>query len=73
MNMHELDWRKSSYSNPSGGHCVEVAETPQAVLVRDTQYRELGHLDFAPGEWVAFLAGSGRGVCRLARVRALPL
>jgi len=50
-----LDWRKSSYSG-NAGNCVEVAETPSAVLVRDTQNRHLGHLDFAPAEWVAFLA-----------------
>jgi len=51
-----VSWRKSSYSNQTGGNCVEVAETPSAVLVRDTQNRHLGHLDFAPAEWVAFLA-----------------
>jgi hypothetical protein len=50
-----LDWRKSSYSG-NAGNCVEVAETPSAVLVRDTQHRHLGCLDFAPSEWVAFLA-----------------
>ena len=29
------EWRKSSYSNTSGGNCVEVA-TADAVLIRDT-------------------------------------
>ncbi|WP_332307072.1 DUF397 domain-containing protein [Thermobifida cellulosilytica] len=48
-------WRKSSYSTNTGA-CVEVAETARAVLVRDTQHRELGHLAFTPGEWAAFLA-----------------
>lgn len=52
----DLNWHKSSYSNQTGGACVEVAETPAAVLVRDTQHRHLGHLDFTPSEWVAFLA-----------------
>ena len=28
-------WRKSSYSNQTGGNCVEVA-TADAVLIRDT-------------------------------------
>ncbi|MEY9212265.1 DUF397 domain-containing protein [Thermobifida halotolerans] len=51
-----VSWRKSSYSSDTGGNCVEVAETPSAVLVRDTQHRDLGHLGFAPAEWVAFLA-----------------
>lgn len=51
----ELAWHKSSYSNSTGGECVEVAETSRTVLVRDTQHRELGHLDFAPDAWSAFL------------------
>ncbi|WP_084012916.1 DUF397 domain-containing protein, partial [Thermobifida halotolerans] len=42
-------WRKSSYS-VGESNCVEVAETPSAVLVRDTQHRDLGHLGFAPAE-----------------------
>ncbi|TDQ53150.1 DUF397 domain-containing protein [Actinorugispora endophytica] len=50
------DWHKSSYSSGNGGNCVEVAELPGSVLVRDTQYRELGHLDFVAGAWSAFLA-----------------
>ncbi len=32
-------WRKSSYSGPNGGECVEVAATG-AVLVRDTADRD---------------------------------
>ena len=57
----ELVWHKSSYSNSTGGECVEVAETPRAVLVRDTQHRELRHLDFTPGAWAAFLAEAKAG------------
>jgi hypothetical protein len=34
---------------------VEIAKTPQTVLVRDTQNRELGHLSFASSEWNFFL------------------
>jgi hypothetical protein len=44
---------KSSYSGGSGS-CVEVAEG-RAVLVRDTQNRELGHIDYTPEAWAAFL------------------
>ncbi|MFE3458172.1 DUF397 domain-containing protein [Nocardiopsis aegyptia] len=47
-------WHKSSYSS-SGDSCVEVSETPQAVLVRDTQNRELGHLAFPGAEWASFV------------------
>ncbi|MGI5121437.1 DUF397 domain-containing protein [Marinactinospora thermotolerans] len=52
-----LRWHTSSYSSGNGGNCVEVAECGDAVLVRDTRHRELGHLGFAPAEWTAFLAG----------------
>lgn len=53
--MESVEFRKSSYS-ANGVNCVEVAETPDAVLVRDTQNRHLGHLGFSPGEWTAFLS-----------------
>jgi hypothetical protein len=36
------EWRKSSYSNPSGS-CVEVSMAPDAVLVRDSKDRPVGH------------------------------
>ncbi|WP_046469459.1 DUF397 domain-containing protein [Allosalinactinospora lopnorensis] len=49
------EWHKSSYSNGSGGNCVEVAEGPEVVRVRDTQNRQLGHLDFNTAEWSFFL------------------
>ncbi|WP_150249354.1 DUF397 domain-containing protein [Nocardiopsis deserti] len=53
MTKREPHWRKSSYSGGSGS-CVEVAEG-QSVLVRDTQNRERGHIDYTPGAWTAFL------------------
>ncbi len=46
-------WHTSSYSGASGS-CVEVAEG-QLVLVRDTQNRELGHIDYTPEAWASFL------------------
>ena len=46
-------FRKSSYS-ANGGECVEVREGV-LTLVRDTQHRHLGHVEFASGEWRAFL------------------
>lgn len=53
---HHTEWRKSSYSSDTGGNCLEIAEVPGSVLVRDTQHQELGHLDFTPEAWAAFLA-----------------
>ncbi|MFV2198617.1 DUF397 domain-containing protein [Nocardiopsis sp. LOL_012] len=52
-------WEKSSYSNGSGGHCVEARlAAGGTAAVRDTQNRELGHLDLPAAEWVAFLRSS---------------
>ncbi|WP_019608995.1 DUF397 domain-containing protein [Nocardiopsis sp. CNS-639] len=50
-----LNFRKSSYSQPSGGNCVEVADTGTGAAVRDTQNRHLGHLEAPSAEWAAFL------------------
>lgn len=33
---HHTEWRKSSYSSDTGGNCLEIAEVPGSVLVRDT-------------------------------------
>jgi hypothetical protein len=52
--MTKADWHKSSYSD--GAHnCVEVREGA-STAVRDTRYRERGHLDVPAGEWAALLA-----------------
>ena len=48
-------WRKSSYSGPNGGECVEVATTG-AVLVRDTADRDGVVLTFTAEAWRAFAA-----------------
>lgn len=50
-----LRFRKSSYSQPQGGNCVEVADLPHGAAVRDTQNREAGHLTFSGTEWAALL------------------
>lgn len=50
----KVPFHKSSYSQ-GATNCVEVAEGP-TTAVRDTQNRELGHLDFSGGEWAAVLA-----------------
>lgn len=36
------DWRKSSYSGNGGANCVEAANVPGAILIRDTKDRERG-------------------------------
>ena len=53
--MMTTEWNKSSYSNGSGGDCVEARATESGAAVRDTQNRHLGHLDATAPEWAAFL------------------
>ncbi|MEE2053853.1 DUF397 domain-containing protein [Nocardiopsis tropica] len=50
------EFRKSSYSTPQSQNCVEVADVPGASLVRDTQNRHLGHVEYPADAWAAFLA-----------------
>ena len=56
-------WRKSSYSNPDGGECVEVADGfPGVVPVRDSKDRRGPALVFEAHAWSSFVAalrGSG--------------
>lgn len=59
--MESLRWRKSSRSNGSGGDCVEVAETPGTIFVRDSKDPAGPTLQFEPGSWLAFVAGAKHG------------
>jgi hypothetical protein len=50
-------WRKSSYSNSSGGNCVEVADGFAGVIpVRDSKDPEGPALVFGADAWTAFVA-----------------
>jgi Domain of unknown function (DUF397) len=49
-------WRKSTYSDATGGQCIEVASGDN-VLVRDTTNRDGGTLTFTASAWQAFTAG----------------
>jgi hypothetical protein len=53
-------WHTSSYSNSSGGDCVEVATNlPATVPVRDTKLAGVGPtLTFGPGAWTTFLTAT---------------
>ena len=46
-------WHTSSYSG-NGGDCVEVATTPDAVLVRDSKDRNGPALTVPTSDWWAF-------------------
>jgi hypothetical protein len=49
-------WRKASYS-ATNGNCVEVADAPSLVLVRDTVDRSFGTLAIPTGAWRKFIDG----------------
>ncbi|MBV6697334.1 DUF397 domain-containing protein [Kitasatospora aureofaciens] len=51
----ELAWFKSSYSGNEGGACVEVAEAPGVIHVRDSKDKSGPQLAFEPTAWQAFV------------------
>jgi len=51
-----LTWRKSTRSG-AAGHCVEIANVPAAVLVRDSKDVDGPVLAFAQTDWAGFIAG----------------
>ncbi|MER5444746.1 DUF397 domain-containing protein [Streptomyces sp. NPDC002766] len=54
----ELAWFKSSYSGGTNGEsCVEVANTPAVIHVRDSKHDTAGpRLAFAPATWAVFVS-----------------
>lgn len=54
---HSVVWRTSSYSNGTGGACVEVADLPDAVMVRDTKDRTRAAVRYTATAWRAFIDG----------------
>jgi Domain of unknown function (DUF397) len=58
--MDKLVWFKSSYSS-ANGQCVEVADLPDGVAVRDSKDQSGPTLRFSPDEWSAFIAGAKAG------------
>ncbi|MEU6574388.1 DUF397 domain-containing protein [Streptomyces sp. NPDC046805] len=56
-NAFELAWFKSSYSSGSeGDSCVEVAEGPRSVLIRDSKQSDGPRLTLNPKAWANFVA-----------------
>ncbi len=49
-------WRKSTYSGASGNNCVEVANSDNTVLVRDTTDRDGIALTVDAAAWQRFTA-----------------
>ncbi|WP_081639958.1 DUF397 domain-containing protein [Actinomadura flavalba] len=44
MDLRNSAWRKSSHSGPENNDCVEVANVPGTVAIRDTKNRDGGTL-----------------------------
>ncbi|GAA2931636.1 hypothetical protein GCM10020221_29270 [Streptomyces thioluteus] len=60
---HDLSaatWRKSSAS-AGEGNCVETADLPGGIAVRDSKKTHLEPLRFTTAEWDAFRTGMLRG------------
>ncbi|MGW7298196.1 DUF397 domain-containing protein [Streptomyces sp. NPDC054829] len=52
-----LAWFKSTYSSGSeGDSCVEVANTPTAIHIRDSKNTAGPRLRLSPGAWADFVA-----------------
>lgn len=64
MDLSNAQWRKSSYSGSNAGNCVEVAQLPGIVAVRDSKDPEGGALIFPPDTWRGFVAGLKEGRLR---------
>ncbi|MFD7058698.1 DUF397 domain-containing protein [Streptomyces sp. NPDC059906] len=57
MSTH-ANWRKSSYSGEGDGNeCVEVANSPTHVAVRDSKAPSYGTLTVPTGAFAAFVDG----------------
>jgi hypothetical protein len=60
--LHGAVWRKSSYSGPTGGNCVELTHLYGGqVAIRNSRHRSGPALLFTAAEWDAFLAGAKSG------------
>jgi Domain of unknown function (DUF397) len=56
VQQNDLTWRKSTRSG-AAGHCVEIAETSAAILVRDSKDVTGPILRFDTAGWRDFVAG----------------
>jgi hypothetical protein len=48
-------WRKSTYSNGSGGNCVEAAATQGGPALRDSKNPDGPALLFSASQWQTFI------------------
>ncbi|MFD8206254.1 DUF397 domain-containing protein [Streptomyces sp. NPDC059695] len=55
-----LAWFKSSYSAGDGGQCVEVADSPSSVHVRDSKDTSRPAFVVGASAWAAFVGFASR-------------
>ncbi|MFI9359193.1 DUF397 domain-containing protein [Streptomyces lydicus] len=56
IDLSTATWRKSSYSNPDGGACIEVSDdSPALVPVRDSKNPHGPALVFPAAAWASFV------------------
>ncbi|MET7298677.1 DUF397 domain-containing protein [Embleya sp. NPDC005575] len=56
MTANALAWRTSSYSSATDTNtCVEVAPTPSATAVRDSESHERGHFCVSSASWATLV------------------
>ncbi|MFL5996775.1 MAG: DUF397 domain-containing protein [Streptomyces sp.] len=60
--MNNLAWFKSSYSDNTGGECVEIA-VASAIHIRDSKTPAVPHVTVSPTAWTTFLGSMPRQVC----------
>lgn len=62
LDLSTANWRKSSYSNPDGGECVEVSDDFAAIVpVRDSKNPRGPVLAFAAHGWSSFVSAVKNG------------
>lgn len=60
MALNNLDWRKSSRSGEAGDNCVELAELPNGVGIRDSKDPDGLKLLMGRGDFAALMAALKR-------------
>jgi hypothetical protein len=58
-------WRKSSHSGTQQGDCVEVADLPSGIGIRDSKDPHVGHLAITPDTFADLLARAKRNELNL--------
>jgi hypothetical protein len=64
LDLTHAQWQKSSYSG-GNGNCVEVADLPEAIAVRDSKDPVGAKLIFTRADWQKFVSVVAKGRAEL--------